>query len=222
MDVVASVDGVQALQGIERALARIADVLERREVAERGDHVVEVGSFVLSQSSKGDDCVYLYATHPGLKYYVAKVYVEKFGELPFEPRSATRRFSGEQAPSRDFAMREGLMMPCPVFTAVLQPTGQLTDKGDLVRRFHRVLSVEDAPAPAAPAPAAPAPAAIPFAMTTDGAATWAATVYPALYGNVLAAKTAFQQYLRDSGKHGEDAARGWMHLCADRDAGIPW
>lgn len=221
---------LQALASMNASLAKIAEYFERQAMEEGDETTYEVGSFVLSRSSKGDPCVYLYATHPGLKHPVAKVYVEKFNVLPFDPNAAKKTFVGEQGPTRQFAMSEGFMQSCPVFTVVNTPTGKLTEAGLKVRKFDRVLSVDESTLPVSPPektqkepPADPPPAQpeqkeIPFAMTVPAAAAWAAKEYAAMFDTLDAAETRFRQYLKESGKKGDEAARGWMNLVADLDA----
>lgn len=223
---------LQSLASMNASLASIAQYFERQAMEEGDETTYEVGSFVLSRSSKGDPCAYLYATHPGLKHPVAKVYVEKFGVLPFDPNAAKKTFVGEQGPTRQFAMSEGFMQDCPVFTAVNTPTGKLTEAGLKVRKFDRVLSVDGSTLPASPPsaqaqkepPADPLPAQpeqpkeIPFVLSVQAAAAWSAKEFPALFDTLDAAEGRFRQYLKDSGKKGDEAARGWMNLCADLDA----
>lgn len=221
-----------ALAGIKSSLERIADHFERQDMEEGDETTYEVGSYVLSRSSKGDPCAYLYATHPGLKHPVAKVYVEKFNLLPFDPNAAKKTFVGEQGPTRAFATSEGFMESCPVFTVVNTPTGKLTEAGLKVRKFDRVLSVDPATLPAErperpEKPAEPVQPTettgteakeIPFVRSIQGAAAWAAKEYPMLFDTIESAESRFRQYLADSKKKGDAAARGWMNLCADLEA----
>lgn len=127
------------LAGIERHLAVLAEYAEMLRVQSSGEKVYEVGSYVCGASSKGDDLVYLYATHPGLQYRVCTVYEERFGELPIKFPAQVKTWDGEVAPSRDGAARKGYLIACEPFKVSLLPTGATTDAGLPVHRFNRVL-----------------------------------------------------------------------------------
>lgn len=137
----------QLLDRIATALERLAplgDYAQTMLIQARGEKVWEVGGWVLATTSKGDDCAYLYASHPGLKFRVSTVYVERFGDMPFDPYSAAKKYDGEAPPTKEGAMTRGLYNECPPFKISTLPTGKVNDDGDPEHRFNRVL---DAPSP---------------------------------------------------------------------------
>lgn len=146
------------LGSIDASLRTLAEYAEMQRIAASGEKVYEVGAFVLSVTSTGDRCAYLYATHPGLQYRVCTVYEERFGELPIVIPPDAKTWDAEVAPSRGGAAQRGYLHEVPPFRVSILPTGKQTDAGLPVHRFNRVLDASD--------PAARASAAQP-AATSD-------------------------------------------------------
>lgn len=156
---------LSTLERIATALERLsplADYAQSLLIQATGEKVHEVGSWVLSTTSQGEPCVYLYATHPGLQFRVCTVYIERFEDLPFDPQnSSAKTYDGEAAPTREGAAKKGYLNSVQPFKVSLMPTGKETDTGHPVYRFNRIIDGAPKPAPAhtekQPAPAAQQP-----------------------------------------------------------------
>lgn len=126
-----------------------------------GARIETVDAYVMSESSKGDACVYLYSANHGLQFRIATVWVERFSELPFTPTGTV--WSGS-APERDLAAKKKYLVDISPMDIVLEPqfnadgSARLTKNGNPVYEFARVRGSMPTPA-STPAPApAPAPA----------------------------------------------------------------
>ncbi len=141
---------------IERHLGILADFADMQRIKETGEKVYEVQGYVVSATSNGDKCVYLYATHPGLQYRVCTVYEERLSDLPFTVPPTAKIWDGEAAPSREGAAKKGYMLGAPhPFKVSLLPTGGTTDAGLPVHKFNRVIGEMAQSAPSHPAPTRP-------------------------------------------------------------------
>lgn len=85
-----------------------------------GQKSEEINAYVMGESSKGDACVYLYSSKPALKWRLATVYVERFGELPFTP--AGKCWQASAAPERLEAEKKGFLQDVPPFKITLEQT----------------------------------------------------------------------------------------------------
>lgn len=159
----------QLLAGLVEQFSRIADALERLapladyatllHTEKTGEQVYEVQRYVVGSDSEGNPCAWLYATHPGLKFAVTRVYHDHLHKLPYPLAANAKVWDGEVAPSAEAAAKKGYFNAFPAaFSISLMPTGKKTDKDEPIRRLHRIL---DAPKPAPPnngqRPLVPAP-----------------------------------------------------------------
>lgn len=143
--------GVEALTRIERHLGTLAEYAEMLRIEATGEKVYEVQSYVVSTTSQGDMCVYLYSTHPGMQYRVATVYQERLADLPFTIPGDAKIWDGEAAPSREGAAKKGYILAAPApFKVSMLPTGGKTDKGETIHKFNRVIGADPIQAPAGP------------------------------------------------------------------------
>lgn len=139
---------IELFAKIERHLGTLADYADMLRIQATGEKVYEVQGYVVSATSNGDKCVYLYATHPGLQYRVCTVYEERLAELPFTVPATAKIWDGEAAPSREGAAKKGYMLGAPhPFKVSLLPTGGTTDAGLPVHKFNRIIGDVPAHAP---------------------------------------------------------------------------
>lgn len=87
--------------------------------------------YVVSQN-KGGRLIYLYGKNTGLKHRVATVYEQttagfSWVDLPFRPSEKAKVYTGEAAPSRDYAEEHGFMNEIGAFRIVLEPHGETAD-----------------------------------------------------------------------------------------------
>lgn len=107
-----------------------------------GQKAEEINAYVIGESSKGDACVYLYSSKPALKWRLATVYVERFGELPFTP--AGKCWQASAAPERTEAERKGFLTAVPAFKITLEQM-EPDAEGKAHWRFAGVLPSNGAP-----------------------------------------------------------------------------
>lgn len=138
--------------------------------------IIAVDSWMMGKSSKNDPCCYLYPADRRLEFAAAVVYVERFGELPFLPANVAElpHWKGA-APKKAVAKEEGMLQLLPSVLEVVKEleldadgSPRLSDKGEPIYRFARLLAApkprasapahQAAPPPAAPKPKASAPA----------------------------------------------------------------
>lgn len=116
---------------------------------EPGEEIESVDAYVLGETSKGDPCLYLYSANHGLQWRIATVYVERFGDMPFDPAGA-KVWQGDAAPARESAEKKGVLVSVPAFEIILEPTGKQTESGRPVLRYARLRNARPQPEPTQP------------------------------------------------------------------------
>lgn len=141
-----------ALAGYMTDLARLG-YLAQMPGLEDGEKIEECDAYVVGETSKGDGCIYVYSASHQLQYRLATVYVERFGDLPFDVKG--KKWDASAAPTREEAEKKGYLVTVPAFKIVMEQRG-VTDDGKPQWRFNRVHGAAPKPQPS-PAPAGSEP-----------------------------------------------------------------
>lgn len=132
---------------------RLAQLFDLVRLAIDTEKVEPVGGWILGRRSKdGQRCIWLYPPRDtGLRWVLTTIWIERFGELPFDVPADTPQWPSASAPTKDEAYQSGAITECD-FSIVMKHTGEFADTGKPVFKFDRILRDDDEVAVSVPRP----------------------------------------------------------------------
>lgn len=101
---------------------------------ENDETIENITGWVLGESSRGEDVVWLYSDP--LQFKVASIWIERIPEMPFSTNGA-KKWQASAAPKADEAKNKNFMNTCS-FQIVKKLNGKFSDSGHPLSDFDRV------------------------------------------------------------------------------------